>query len=65
MTVRDLILCFLVIDPDAHLAFGKAMMHPWFTYLGLSRRPSTLSMSSEAEVERMLLCDTDIEVDVA
>jgi hypothetical protein len=62
--VRDLILRFLVIDPDACLAFDKAMTHPWFAYLGLSRRPSISSMSSEAEVERMLLCDADIEVDV-
>ncbi|KAG2050207.1 kinase-like protein [Suillus hirtellus] len=63
--VRDLILRFLVIDPDARLAFDKAMTHPWFTYLGLSRRQSMLSMSSEAEVEKMLLCGLDIEVDVS
>lgn len=59
--VRDLIIRFLVIDPNARLAFGKAMVHPWFTYLGLSRRPSITSISSEEEVERMLLCDTDID----
>jgi hypothetical protein len=57
MIVWDLILQFLVIDLDARLVFDKAMTHPWFTYLGLSKQASTLSMSSEAEVERMLLCE--------
>jgi hypothetical protein len=61
MIVRDLIIRFLVVDPNARLAFDKAMAHPWFTYLGLLRRLSILSISSEEEVERMLLCDTDIE----
>jgi hypothetical protein len=59
--VRDLIIRFLVIDPNARLAFDKAMAHPWFTYLGLSRRSSVLSISSEAEVERLLLCDIEID----
>ncbi|KAG2108133.1 kinase-like domain-containing protein [Suillus cothurnatus] len=52
---------WLVIDLNARLAFDKAMMHPWFTYLGLLRQPSIISISSEVEVKRMLLCDTDID----